>query len=174
MIAASRRLSPVFLFLLRLLLGGTLLWAGLVKIPEPGLFAQTVRAYEVLPLELVNPFAIVVPWIEVIAGICLVLGFWTRSSALAALFLLLSFAVALSVNLYRGADLSCGCFGLNGAGGSLHTALIRDVLLIAGASLLVLVRNIPFSLDNFLHRRQAVPDNAYPKPMSPLQRTSYR
>lgn len=146
------RLSLFLLLALRLGLGGTLLWAGLVKIPESGLFAQTVRAYEVLPLALVNPFAVVVPWIEVATGFCLILGFWTRSSALAALLLLLSFAVALSVNLYRGADLSCGCFGLNGAGGSLHTALIRDVLLIAGASLLVLVRNLPFSLDNFLRR----------------------
>jgi uncharacterized membrane protein YphA (DoxX/SURF4 family) len=143
----QNRLSSLLLLALRLGLGGTLLWAGLAKIPEPGLFAQTVRAYEVLPLALINPFAIVVPWIEVTTGLCLILGFWTRSSALAALFLLILFAVALGVNLYRGADLSCGCFALNGAGGSLHTALIRDILLIAGAFLLVRVRNIPFSLE---------------------------
>lgn len=152
MIAALRRLLPALLVLLRLTLGVTLLWAGLVKIPETSLFAQTVRAYEVLPLPLINPFAVVVPWIEVAAGLCLVFGLWTRSSALASLLLLLSFAVALGVNLYRGADMSCGCFGLNGAGGSLHEAMLRDVLMIAVALLLLLVRSVPVSLDRLMDR----------------------
>jgi uncharacterized membrane protein YphA (DoxX/SURF4 family) len=146
-------LAPILLLLLRLLLGGTLLWAGLVKIPEPGLFAQTVRAYNVLPLPLVNPFAVVVPWMEVTAGLCLLLGFWTRSSALSALLLLLCFGVALGVNLYRGADLSCGCFGLDGTDGSLHAALVRDILLICVAVFL-LIRSVPFSLERFMAQRE--------------------
>ena len=68
MISTAKRLLPVFLITLRLVLGVTLIWAGLAKIPEPGLFAQTVRAYNVLPIALVNPFAVVMPWVEVISG----------------------------------------------------------------------------------------------------------
>ena len=139
------------IFIIRLLVGATLLWAGSVKIPEPGLFAQTVRAYEVLPLSLINPFSIIVPWMEVTAGFCLVIGFWTRSSALAALALFLSFGVAMGVNIYRGADLSCGCFGFDGAGGSLYESMIRDIILI-GLSLVLLSFRAAFflSLESFL------------------------
>ena len=140
------------IFIIRLLVGATLLWAGSVKIPEPGLFAQTVRAYEVLPLSLVNPFSIVVPWMEVTAGFCLVIGFWTRSSALAALVLFLSFGVAMGVNIYRGVDLSCGCFGFDGAGGSLYESMIRDIILIGLSLGLLFFRHaFSLSLDSFSH-----------------------
>lgn len=150
MISTARRLLPALLVALRLTLGVTLIWAGLAKIPEPGLFAQTVRAYNVLPVALVNPFAVVVPWIEVVSGLCLILGFWTQSSALTSLLLFLSFGVALGINIARGADLSCGCFALDGTGGTLHSALVRGLFLMAGAFTLVLVGRIQFSLDGLL------------------------
>jgi uncharacterized membrane protein YphA (DoxX/SURF4 family) len=144
----------MLLVFIRAIAGGTLLWAGWVKIPEPILFAQTVRAYNVLPLFLVNSYAIVVPWIEVVTGICLILGFWTRSSALVSFLLLFSFGVALGVNLYRGADLSCGCFSLDGTGGSLQEAMVRDVFLILGSISLFLARGIPFSIDHLWNRHK--------------------
>ncbi len=129
--------SSFLVLALRLVLGGTFLWAGLVKIPEPGLFSQTVRAYDVLPLPVINPFAIVVPWIEVVSGICLILGIWTRSSALTAIFLLFCFGVALGVNLYRGADLSCECFGMDGTSSTLRHAFLRDIFLVSIGLILI-------------------------------------
>ncbi len=135
---------------LRLAVGGVLIWAGLAKVSEPALFALTVRAYNVLPLAFINGFAVVVPWMEIAAGACLLAGFWSRAAALAALALLSSFSVALVVNIFRGANLDCGCFGLDGTRGSLHGALVQDLLLI-GCSLVVLfVRNMPLSLDRCL------------------------
>ena len=135
---------------LRVAVGGVLIWAGLAKVSEPALFAQTVRAYNVLPLAFINGFAVVVPWMEIVTGACLLAGFWSRGAALAALALLLSFSVALVVNIFRGANLDCGCFGLDGTRGSLHGALVQDLLLI-GCSLVVLfVRNMPLSLDRCL------------------------
>ncbi len=135
---------------LRLAVGGVLIWAGLAKVSEPALFALTVRAYNVLPLAFINGFAVVVPWMEIAAGACLLAGFWSRGAALAALALLSSFSVALVVNIFRGANLDCGCFGLDGTRGSLHGALGQDLLLI-GCSLVVLfVRNMPLSLDRCL------------------------
>jgi len=147
-----RRGIPPALFLLRLALGVPLLWAGVVKAQDPLLFAQTVRAYEVLPLPLIHPFAVIVPWVEMAAGLCLVLGFWTRSAALLTLPLLLAFEAALGVNLYRGASFSCGCFALDGTGGSLHEAALRNVFLIAAALVLLSVRKVPLSLDRLLGR----------------------
>ena len=92
---------------------------------------------------------------ELTVGISVMFGLWTRSSALAALMLFLSFAVALGINIHRGAELSCGCFALDGTGGSLHQALLRDVLPISIAILFVFVRRVPFSLEDFIYRRQS-------------------
>ena len=137
---------------LRLVLGGVLVWAGLAKVSEPALFAITVRAYNVLPNAFINGFAVVVPWMEIVAGACLLAGFWTRSGALAALALLSSFGVAIAVNVYRGANLDCGCFGLDGTRGSLNAALVQDLLLIACSLVLLFVRKMPLSLDRCLFK----------------------
>lgn len=138
MIPVRQSLFAVLRVVFRLLLGAIFVWAGLTKVQTPGFFAQTVGAYKILPHALVNPFAIVVPWIEMTAGLFLILGLWTRSSALVTLFLLLSFGVALGVNVYRGADLSCGCFGLGGGEAALRHAMVRDLLLIVISAVLVL------------------------------------
>ena len=152
MIRILTRLRPALPVILRLVLGGTLLLAGMAKISEPALFAQTVRAYKILPILLINPFAIAIPWVEVVAGILLLLGLWTRSSALVLLLLLLSFAAALVVNLFRGADFACGCFGFDGSSGSLSRALVLDSLLIVLSALLIRASETRLSLDRVLSR----------------------
>lgn len=135
---------------LRLVLGGVLVWAGLAKVSEPALFALTVRAYNVLPHVFINSFAVVVPWMEIAVGACLLSGFWSRSGALAGLALLVSFGIAITINIYRGANLDCGCFGLDGTRGSLNEALVQDLLLIGCSLVLLFVRRMPFSLDRWL------------------------
>jgi uncharacterized membrane protein YphA (DoxX/SURF4 family) len=137
---------------LRLVVGGVLIWAGLAKVSEPALFAVTVRAYNLLPVAFINGFAVVVPWMEIAAGVCLLAGFWSRSAALAALALLSSFGVAIAINIYRGANLDCGCFGLDGTRGSLNAALVQDLLLIGCSLVLLFVRNMPLSLDRRLFK----------------------
>jgi uncharacterized membrane protein YphA (DoxX/SURF4 family) len=145
--AFLRRCAPGALLLARLAMGVTWIWAGSVKVREPILFAQTVRAYDLLPLALVHPYAIVVPWVELAAGAGLIAGFWTRSCALLSLLLLASFEAAVGVNLYRGAAFSCGCFSLDGTGGTLQDALARNILLLCASLTLLLARDAPFSLD---------------------------
>ncbi|MDA0748372.1 MAG: DoxX family membrane protein [bacterium] len=134
-------------------LGGLLLWAGFAKVGETALFALTVRAYDVLPHALIHIFAIVVPWMEIVAGLGLVAGFWTRGNALAALVLLTAFGVAIGINLARGAELSCGCFGADGTAASLTEALVRDAVMITAALVLVLVRRTSFGLEGWLSDR---------------------
>ncbi len=152
-----RRVATLALPLLRVALGLLLLRAGALKAADPLMFAQTVRAYDVLPIPLIHPFAVAVPWVEITAGLCLALGFWARSAALAVLLLLLAFETALAVNLGRGADFSCGCFGLDGTGASLREALLRNVLLVAAALLLLLARRTLLSLDEVLEKRPSLP-----------------
>ena len=138
----------------RLCVGGIFFASGIMKISDLNAFAQAVHAYNMLPLFVVNIFAIVVPWIEVVSGLCLFVGFWTKSNALILFVLLSSFIIAIGVNLFRGVDLACGCFALDGLGGGLVEALIRDVFLMVIMALLFFSQNMLLSFDRFLDHRK--------------------
>ena len=122
------------------------------KVFEPVDFARTILTYNMLPNVLIVPFAIVLPWIECVVGLCLITGFWIRPNALISLLLLVSFSLALGVNILRGADMSCGCFGVGGGGVSLPIALFVDLCLLVFSGLLIFARQAPFSLDRFWGR----------------------
>ncbi|HNQ86866.1 MAG TPA: MauE/DoxX family redox-associated membrane protein [Deltaproteobacteria bacterium] len=96
--------------IVRMALGIMFTYAGLTKIIAPAGFALAVYNYHILPAPLVNITAIVLPWVEVIAGTCLVLGLWIPGGALIVSGLLFVFAIALGFNLARGLDVACGCF----------------------------------------------------------------
>lgn len=80
---------------------------------DPSVFALLLNNYKLLPSWAINPIAILLPWLEVVAGTCLLLGFWAIGSALLVSILLFVFTAALSINLARGLDISCGCFSLS-------------------------------------------------------------
>ena len=74
--------------------------------------------------------AIVVPFVELIAGIALISGVYARSTAIIINSMLILFILLLSFNLIRGHEFDCGCFSVNGGGISKSPAvtLVRDVL----------------------------------------------
>ena len=85
--------------------------AGISKIADPPGFAEEVHNYRLLPGVAVNALALVLPWLEVLAGLALFLGFWRRTAARLFGLLLLVFIGALGINLARGRPVDCGCFG---------------------------------------------------------------
>lgn len=97
---------------------------------------MVVKAYHVLPEGVAGAWAAVLPWLEVVAGGCLLAGVWVRGAAVLVGGLVCSFTVALGLNIARGVDMSCGCFGLEQAGHSLSVALALDLVLGVGAVLL--------------------------------------
>ena len=56
----------------RLILGGIFIYAAMDKIAHPDQFAEIVYNYKLLPGALVNLMAIVLPWVEILAGVFLV------------------------------------------------------------------------------------------------------
>lgn len=127
--------------LLRLALGGLMIWAGWVKLTAIEDSVRAVRAYEVLPEALVRPFGVGVPLIEVIAGLLLVAGLFTRISAGIIGLLMIVFIVAIAQAWARGLSIDCGCFG---GGGQIHpddtqyiTELVRDTAMLLAAGWLV-------------------------------------
>jgi len=103
---------PLFLWLARIAVAAVFLGACIAKIRDPELFALAVNRYRILPGEFVNLVAIVLPWIELTAGLA-VLAAPARLRAAGALLLagmLTVFTIAISLNLLRGIEASCGCF----------------------------------------------------------------
>jgi Methylamine utilisation protein MauE len=122
-------------------LGAVFVAAALPKISDPPAFAHMIYNYRLVPGGLINGMALVMPWVELVAGVTLILGVWKREAALVAGALLLVFVVALGVNLARGHAVDCGCFNLRSAGktreemlSDMRWVLIRDVglLLLTG------------------------------------------
>ncbi len=96
-------------------LGALFVAASLHKIANPFSFAVDVATYDILPLSLVNLTAIVLPWLELVAGAMLLLGVRTRAAALLVAGMMSVFLAALGIALAKGLDVSCGCFASQGA-----------------------------------------------------------
>ena len=97
-------------------LGVLFVGAAWHKIAVPHAFAVDVATYDILPLGVVNLVAVILPWIEAMAGLMLLAGLRARTAALLVTGMMLVFIGALVIALARGLDMSCGCFASQGAG----------------------------------------------------------
>ncbi|MGB0716891.1 MAG: DoxX family protein [Phycisphaerae bacterium] len=84
--------SGVPLLLVRLIVGGTFVYLAYNKIADPVTFLKNINEYRMLePGFFMNTIAITLPWIEMLAGIALILGVMIRGAALTAAGMLLVF-----------------------------------------------------------------------------------
>ncbi len=114
----------------RLVVGGIFIFASLDKLQNPQAFALVIHHYRLVPFALLHPFAVYLPVLEFVVGAALVLGIQQRGAALVTLLLNLVFIIAISSALYRGLDISCGCFNTDGGHGVGLSLLWRDALLL--------------------------------------------
>jgi len=140
---------------LALLLGGVFVFASHDKIWWPERFARILYHYQVIgpsavfPPLLPNLFAVSLPWVELVAGLALIFGFWRREASLLAGLLLAVFVAAVGSTLWRGIDIeNCGCFSLDAHGRSAGLQLIlQDLGLLVAALILAFVPSRPVALD---------------------------
>ena len=127
----------------RWILGLTFIYASFHKILSPADFAKIIYGYDLFPAALINLMAITIPFVELMAGLALVLGIYPRSAALIIDVMLLGFIVALSINLARGHEFDCGCFSAAQAGytPSAWVLLGRDFLLLTVGLQIFFYRN---------------------------------
>jgi len=138
--------------LLRLVLGGVILVAGALKVTNLGQSALAVRAYQLLPYDLAGYVGYALPIIEIVIGLLLVLGLFTRISALLGALLMLAFVIGIASAWARGLSIDCGCFGGGGTIGAEETAypleLSRDVALLLAGAWLVRRPHTAYALDD--------------------------
>lgn len=116
----------------RFFLGLLWIYASHDKVLHPEAFAHAVYNYQVLPDTAINLVAIVLPWVELLLGICLVAGFWLPGASVLSTVLLTGFAGMLLFNLYRGLDVHCGCFSVQTSGDPAnYMTVLRDTSFLA-------------------------------------------
>ena len=124
-------------------LGAIFVVAALPKILDPPSFAHMIYNYRLVPGAAINALALVMPWVEVLAGLALILGVWPREAAALAGVLLLVFIAAIGFNLVRGHAVDCGCFDVHSAGKS-REELLNEMrwVVIRDAAMLLMVAQV--------------------------------
>jgi spermidine/putrescine-binding protein/uncharacterized membrane protein YphA (DoxX/SURF4 family) len=118
---------------LRLVIGAVLIYASLSKIAHPDQFADAVANYRLLPPALVSWTAIVLPWLELVTGACLIAGVAVASAALVSLVMFAAFTGALLGAQARHLDIACGCFNVSPSAGSGGHSLWVTLALAVGS-----------------------------------------
>ena len=144
----------------RVYLGLVFIIASWHKIMAPEIFALDVATYQLLPLWAINGFALVLPWVELLAGTMLIVGLRARAAALLVLCMMLSFILALLWALYLGLDMACGCFASQAATTddpiSWHT-LVPDLVWFSLALYVLTFDQAPLGFDRIFLNRKVSP-----------------
>ena len=115
-------------FLLRVSLALVFIVSGAMKLMEPYQnFLAVVYKYKILSGWTAKAFAGAIPWVELILGVFLLKGLWTRFSLSVLWLLNCSFIAVLGSALWRKLPITeCGCFG-DKASLPLDKVLILDI-----------------------------------------------
>jgi uncharacterized membrane protein YphA (DoxX/SURF4 family) len=115
-------------------LGVIFVAAALPKIVDPPSFAQMIYNYRLVPGALVNFMGLFMPWLEILTGLALILGIWKTAARNLIAAMLVTFIVAIAINLARGNAVDCGCFAVAAAPKSveerfhdMRMVILRDV-----------------------------------------------
>ncbi|MBP7736836.1 MAG: DoxX family membrane protein [Spirochaetes bacterium] len=143
--------------ILRVALGAMLAFTGAVKLTDPASFGLIVARYDILPEALVPYAASYVPSLELILGLCLLIGVKVRASAAVAFLLMTAFIAFISVNVARGRSFECGCFqlgllGINISENVTPWLILRNCVFLCGFAIVFRAERHLLSLENFGER----------------------
>jgi uncharacterized membrane protein YphA (DoxX/SURF4 family) len=148
--------------LARVVTGGVWIVAGAIKLPDPAQSVAAVRAYQLLPSSIVPTVGQLLPVIEIVVGVCLVVGLLTRGAAVVSALLFVAFIIGIASVWSRGINIDCGCFGGGGAdpdaASSYPWEIARDTALLAASLFVVWLPSTRLALDSVLFRRTPEPE----------------
>jgi len=132
------KLAPWLTLVARLLVGGVLVVAGYLKVGNVAKSKMAVRAYEVLPISIANLLGEILPWLEIGAGLLLILGVAVKWSSIFAAALMFIFVAAIAQAWARGLSIDCGCFGGGGQVAPGKTRYLQEILRDLGLAITAL------------------------------------
>ena len=112
------------------LFGTVFVYAGVLKALDPALFLMDVRSFDLLPDPFAAWLALFLPWLEIFAGLAVILGKGRPGGLLVLEGLLVVFLAVILLSWARGLDISCGCFGGKAEASNYVELVVRDVVLL--------------------------------------------
>lgn len=109
-----QKAKPWVSLLVRIAMAGIMLWAGVAKLVDIPASVRAVRAYELLPEALVPLVGTALPFVEILLGIVLLMGLFTRWATIVYLLMVVAFMVGVIYAWAKGLQIDCGCFGGGG------------------------------------------------------------
>lgn len=103
--------NPTLVRLAGIATGVVFAFAGLSKIGDMSTFAIQVHNFRLAPIALENLIAMLLPWVEVVAGTALIFNLRSRAAAWICAALMIVFTFGIAQAAARGLDFECGCFG---------------------------------------------------------------
>jgi uncharacterized membrane protein YphA (DoxX/SURF4 family) len=140
-------------FAARLFLGAVFIYAGFSKLISPvEEFRAILATYQLIPYPLISVLAVLAPWMELVFGTFIVLGYLTRPSALMLSLFSLSFVLLLGWEYLANGHFpkDCGCFGSGFIRPTVPQIFLLDILNTLLGICLFLSKNHPWSLDHWL------------------------
>ena len=101
----------VALVVIRLCLGIVFIWSSVAKILNSYAFFVNIGGYDLVAPKFAVWIAMVLPWVELVVGICLICNVALLASLVVSATMLAIFSVATASVLVRGISVVCGCFG---------------------------------------------------------------
>ena len=129
LLPGKERVLSTCVLVVRLGLGCMFIMSSLPKIQRPYEFLGSIYGYELVGPKMGVLVAMVLPWVELLAGVCLVGGVFVGGALLASVGMGVLFTFVLGSALYRHLDISCGCFSNPGAGKISYLTLIRAIVI---------------------------------------------
>ena len=139
---------------MRLILGGIFLAAGILKFGNITAFAAQIAGFQILPTPFVGPLAALLPVVEIIVGLMLIVGFATRIVAWIAAAQVAIFSGVIASAVIRGLTVSCGCFGANDTTKTSWAEVARDGLFVILAVVIALRAPGMISVDRRIEEMQ--------------------
>lgn len=138
----------------RFLIGGLFVFSGLSKLIGPiEYFELVIGFYQIIPEPAVHAVALFTPWLELIAGTFLLLGYLLEAAAGLLALLSVAFQAILAQALLRRLPIDeCGCFGGGLAHLSLYQAFVLDTVLLILLIQIATQIEKRLALDNWLQR----------------------
>lgn len=148
----------------RLIIGGLFVYASFYKLFHPLDFAVSIRNYGILPPAWSNIVALSLPWVEITAGVFLIIGIHTQPAALLTTGMLGIFLAAIIYAFSIGLDIDCGCFSSAasspGRVGPYH--IVRDSVLFASSLVILVADRGDFTISSLFSRMAG---QRHPKPV---------
>src|SRR5581483_623662 len=111
---ATKGAVDALVFALRLVIGVLLLVAGALKVGHAPALAAAIAGFRLLPPAVVGPLALGLPFFELLLGLYLVLGLFTRVAASIASVQFLAYGAVVASAVMRHIHADCARFGPGG------------------------------------------------------------